>query len=489
MIRPRHQLYPVLLVAAFLALFALPAPASLRESVLVALFILALVAFLLGMTFARPPAAGAASAHLAVVLAASVVLSAIFWFRFALDARTFEAGMTVKLAHAFLFWLPAVAFACLYRFPGERWWPAGRLRFAGRTAGAVVAGLFGLLVAIAAHDFIRTHHDREPLAKVMEQMQSRAADDGISLTYRHDDGVLYLDLAWPAMDDRSNHAELRRIRGFAHRYARLVERIDTDRLVLAMSRNGERFAGLEWSRGDAGRPWDLVRVDHAAAGIEPFPDQRDLGLMAEHIVAAERPRQLGVAMDGSTLHLTWNGDAAAVDSAEGIQAIAREWRAVNQLVRETRLVFRQVDAFRISMPGHDLDVSAADVPRHFRAQRHITVPAGSAVIQLSDDPDETPPAQRADVAPACFLWRDGEFTQRSNRACLWPWESGVLESAGYRVHLLDVTAAGEVRFLLAALHDARSDAGPIVLSPGQSVRLGGIHVRHLDWHQADPAAD
>ena len=67
----------------------------------------------------------------------------VYWFRASMGITGWDGfgfGTLITLG----WWLPAVAFAVLYRHPGERWLAQGRGRFLARVLVAVVASLAGL---------------------------------------------------------------------------------------------------------------------------------------------------------------------------------------------------------------------------------------------------------------------------------------------------------------------------------------------------------
>lgn len=94
-----------------------------------------------------------------------------------------------------------------------------------------------------------------PLADAwaIERLEEGLVTDGGELIHRHEGSVLHLTVVWPDAGDRSNYRQLSRIRATANLASRLVERNDTNRLVLEMTRGGRTFASLEWPHEDAGR--------------------------------------------------------------------------------------------------------------------------------------------------------------------------------------------------------------------------------------------
>jgi len=138
-------LYPVALILAFSALAGLAPSAVLREGLLVVFLAVVALAFPTNLSFARvaPATADRTYGDFVVVALIAVVLTSVYWFRASMGITGWDGfgfGILITLG----WWLPAVAFAVLYRHPGERWLAQGRGRFLARVLVAVVASLAGL---------------------------------------------------------------------------------------------------------------------------------------------------------------------------------------------------------------------------------------------------------------------------------------------------------------------------------------------------------
>lgn len=138
-------LYPMALILVFAVLASLLPSAILREGLLVAFLGVIGLAAAANLIFARipPGTAHRTFGDLVAIALIAVLLSSVFWFRAALGVSGWDGigfGIIISLG----WWLPAVAFAVLYRHPGKSWLAQGRGRFLARVAVAAVASLAGL---------------------------------------------------------------------------------------------------------------------------------------------------------------------------------------------------------------------------------------------------------------------------------------------------------------------------------------------------------
>lgn len=146
------HLYAATLSGAWLLVVTLIDRELLREEIIGACLIAVGPLVALNLIFAgRADSGPQAYWDLLVVAAVGTAVSVVFWFRAFDEVRTFSTHLTVKILRAYLFWLPAVTFACLYRHPGEGWRVRGRADFLIRLATAAAAGGVGVLVQAALH--------------------------------------------------------------------------------------------------------------------------------------------------------------------------------------------------------------------------------------------------------------------------------------------------------------------------------------------------
>ncbi len=512
-------------------------PGLLREDALIIILAATLIAAIGGFFLARkgtaqagPPAGGpdstapidlAAISHSFIVPGfAALLLSTLYWYRAALSVSGFEDGLGFKLAEAFLFWVPAAFFMSLYRAPGEGLRPSRRKIYILRLITGLVAGLLGMTGASQIHLWYDARYDRTSLADAMAHQKNHYIADDVSITWSHSRRDLDVELTWPQSDERNNYQELRRIRSLASNIARFTSRHDTDLVTIRMTRDGQLFADLEWPADHGRRAWDMVRIDYEAAGISPLPHQADLQHIMNAIPPAARDNRMQAGMIGDTLHL-WRAGLSppgpekdtrlrdrpttpstppetALSNGQGrihpelppdtIRALDTDWRAANHIIRDIRSVFRDIQAYGVTMPGyppgriHRLIVPASEADGYFEAQRHLPVPDGHALIQLSD----TAGVQIEDTgmrrAPVRLVWNDGRFGPSHNDITLWPWSKGAV-GAKFMVYLLDVDDDGNVVLHLEGLDGGAADPGTFRIEPGQTIDLDSVYLAHLGWRR------
>ncbi len=512
-------------------------PGLLREDALIMILAATLIAAIGGFFLARkgssqagPIAAGpdgtvqmdlAAISHSFIVPGiAALLLSTLYWYRAALGRSGFEDGLGFKLAEAFLFWVPAVFFMSLYRAPGEGLRPSRRKTLILRLITGLVAGLLGMATASQIHDWYDAHFDRTTLADAMAHSINHHISDDVSVTWSHSRPNLDVELSWPQSDETNNYQELRRIRSRASHFARFTRRHDTERVTIRMTRDGQLFADIEWPADHGRRAWDMVRIDYEAAGISSLPHQADLQLVMNALPPAARDNRMQAGMIGDTLHLWRAGlslpgpekdtrlrdrpttPSTPIETAlssghsrihpelppDTIRALDTDWRAANHVIRDIRSVFRDIPAFGVTMPAyppgriHRLLVPASETDGYFEAQRHLPVPPGHALIQLSDTTGVQIEDQGMRRAPVRLVWNDGRFGPSHNDITLWPWSKGAV-GAKFMVYLLDVDNDGNVVLHLESLTDTEPDPGTIRLEPGQTIDLNSLYLAHLGWRR------
>ena len=461
------------------------------------------------------------------------LLSVLYWYRAALGVGGFEDGFGFRLAQTYFFWVPAVVFISLYRAPGEGLGPSRRSTFLLRILTAVFAGLLGMTAASQIHAWHDARYDRTSLADAVSHLQRHIIPDDVTVSWSHSRPELTVELSWPLHPDRPSYQELRRIRSLADRFARLSNRHDTDTVTLQMTRDDQVFAALDWSAHHDGRPWDQVRIDHETAGITPWPGPDDIRHVMDGIPPTARTERLHSRLIGDTLHFWRAGTTPPGATPPGpdpdlqsrnrqaapstrdntgqgngnspiqpgihpelhpdtIRAIAQDWRALNHVIRDIRSVFRDIPAFGITMPGypagntHHLHIPATDMDGYFQAQRFLPVPAGHALIQLSDTTGLAVDDTGIRRSPVRLVWNDGRFGPSHNDITLWPWSRGTV-GLRFHVFLLDVDPAGNVTLFLESLTgpDTAADPGTVRLEPGQTIDLNSVYLAHLGWRRTD----
>lgn len=150
--RRAGHLYASGVCCGFLLVVALLDRELLREELLGASLIAAPVLAALSLIFVnRADTRPESYWGLLVVAAVALAGNTIFWLRAFGEVHSFGTHLTLKILRAYLFWLPAVTFACLYRHPGEGWRVRSRAEFLIRLATAAASGGVGVLIQAAVH--------------------------------------------------------------------------------------------------------------------------------------------------------------------------------------------------------------------------------------------------------------------------------------------------------------------------------------------------
>ena len=489
-------LYPVALILAFSALAGLAPSAVLREGLLVVFLAVVALAFPTNLSFARvaPATADRTYGDFVVVALIAVVLTSVYWFRAAMGITGWDGfgfGTLITLG----WWLPAVAFAVLYRHPGERWLAQGRGRFLARVLVAVSASLAGLPIQGVLQEQRALQFERAGLPQAVEELAVRTLPDGASMHFEHDGSVLFLHVAWLEREPAGNYRELALLRALAGDAGRmqpggadrLVERVNVDQVHLQVRRGDQILAAMDWPQAGLERGAQALEIDYDAAGLSRLPGQADLDDLLRSLPARVRTGELcsRVLEEG-----VWIGRCIETPSpvtAQEVRSMERDWNGANILIRELSRVFPAISAFRLELAGYALDIPHATVTAWFDAREWLPVPDGTVRLWVSDDPDAQPPEAELTAAPVHVVWLDGQWGPGGNHVALWPWQVGALSAAGLRVYLLEVSPEGQVRLFLEPIDPRSGVPTAVTLMPGESVAWEGIHLRHIGW-KADPVA-
>lgn len=159
------------LIAPFLA-----TPDVLREDVLrgllVATPLVAVASLIPGSTDGRT---SSGHADLWVTGVAGLALTGVYWWRASLGISSFGEGLGFEIGRTFVFWVPAVLFACLYRSPGEGWLPSGRGRLLLRMTTAFFGAALGVTLQVATLDAYRDRVDARPQDEAVALLQAEVA--------------------------------------------------------------------------------------------------------------------------------------------------------------------------------------------------------------------------------------------------------------------------------------------------------------------------
>jgi len=415
-----------------------------------------------------------------------VVLTSVYWFRAAMGITGWDGigfGIVISLG----WWLPAVAFAVLYRHPGERWLAQGRGRFLARVAVAALVSLAGLPILGVLQEHRALQIERAGLPQAVEDLATRTLPDGAGMHFQHDGSVLSLHVTWPERETDESYRELALLRALAGDAGpmrpggadRLVDRVNVDRVTLEVRRGDQTLASMDWPQAGFERGAQALEIDYDAAGLSPLPDQTDLDDLLRSLPARVRTGELCSRAQGDRIWIGRCGDTPTPVTPQEVRSTERDWNGANILIRELGRVFPAISAFRLELAGYALDLPQAAVTAGFDAREWLPVPDGTVRLWASDRPGGQPLEAEPMAAPVEIFWRDGQWGPGRNRVALWPWQVAELSAGELRIYLLELSAEGGVRLLLEPIDD-RSDAlAPITLMPGESIDWEGIHLRHL----------
>jgi hypothetical protein len=388
-------IYPISLVFGFVVIAATVPPAILREGLLSAFVIIVFFAVIAQLVVVRRSNSAGTRSNMDIVILAilSLSLSTLYWYRAAFGVsgwEGFEFGIVTSLA----WWLPAAAFAALYRHPGERWLEQGRGRFFVRVAVvAVVASLPALPIHGALHERHAVRAEIAGLPAVIDSLAKRVLPEDAGFEYSIDDGVVHLDVTWPVMTETGNYRQIAMLHSLAGDAGamrpggvdRLVDRVNVEQVRLRVSRQQRLIAHMDWPQPDMRRGEQALVIDHAAAGLVPIPTRADLDDLLESIPGRYRTGNLCArSMDGEV----WIGRCeedpviVAIDDAAELE---RDWQAANLLIREISQVFPEVSAFQVTLAGQHSRVPRDAVAPLFDAR---TFDAGTESRQHNPVPSD-----------------------------------------------------------------------------------------------------
>lgn len=480
--------YPIALILMFAALAGLVPSAILREGLLVVFLGVVTLASATNLIFSRVPPAtpDRTFGDFVAIALVAVVLTSVYWFRAAMGITGWDGigfGIVISLG----WWLPAVAFAVLYRHPGERWLAQGRGRFLARVAVAALVSLAGLPILGVLQEHRALQIERAGLPQAVEDLATRTLPDGAGMHFQHDGSVLSLHVTWPERETDGSYRELALLRALAGDAGpmrpggadRLVERVNVDRVTLEVRRGDQTLASMDWPQAGLERGAQALQIDYDAAGLSPLPDQTDLDGLLRSLPARVRTGDLCSRAQGDRVWIGPCVDTPSPVTAEEVRSTERDWNGANILIRELSRVFSAISAFRLELAGYELDVPQAAVTEGFDAREWLPVPDGTVRLWASDELGGQPPEAEPMAAPVEVFWRDGQWGPGRNHVALWPWQVGELSAAGLRIYLLEISPDGKVRLFLEPTGASSAARAPVTVVPGESIDWEGIHLRHL----------
>ncbi|MCG5497659.1 hypothetical protein LRB11_16300 [Ectothiorhodospira haloalkaliphila] len=484
-------LYPVALILIFSGLVGLLPSAILGEGLLEwALIAVVVLALATNLIFARVPQVTPERTlwDFVVIALVAVLLTSFYWFRVALGVSGWDV-IGLKIVMGLAWWLPAVAFAVLYRHPGERWLEQGRGRFLARVSVAVVASLAGLPTQSVLKEQHALHVEHAGLPQAVEELAARTLPDGATMRFELEGRVLTLHVGWPERGAGGSYRQLAmliNLAGDAGRMQpggadRLVRRVNVDRVNLEVRRGDQILATMDWPQAGLQRGAQALEIDYDAAGLSRLPDQADLDDLLRSLPPHVRTGELcSRALDEQV----WIGRCNEIPSpvtAQEFRALKRDWSGANILIRELSRVFPAISGFRLELAGYELDVPPPAAADWVDARKWLPVPDGTARLWVSDDPDGQPPEAESTAAPVNVVWRDGHWGPGHNHVELWPWQVGELSAAGLRIYLLELSPEGGLRLFLEPIDPRSGVPNAVTLMPGESIDWEDIHLRHLGW--------
>jgi hypothetical protein len=382
-----------------------------------------------------------------------------------------------------------VAFAVLYRHPGERWLAQGRGRFLARIAVAAVASLAGLPIQGVLQEHRALQIERAGLPQAVEDLATRTLPDGAGMQFQHDGSVLSLHVTWPERESGGSYRELALLRALGGDAGpmqpggadRLVDRVNVDRVTLEVRRGDQTLAAMDWPQAGLERGAQALEIDYDAAGLSPLPDQTDLDGLLRSLPSRVRTAELCSRALGDRVWIGRCVETTSPVTAQEVRSMERDWNGTNILIRELSRVFPAISEFRVELAGYALDVPQAAATAWFDAREWLPVPEGTVRLWVSDDLGGEPPEAEPMAAPVEIIWRDGQWGPGRNHIALWPWQVRELPSAGLRIYLLELSPDGRVRLFLEPIGASSAALTPVTVMPGGSIDWEGIHLRHLGW--------
>lgn len=470
----KRFIYPLFLSLSFLALITFPKPEFLREYLTDGLLYAAIVLIPLHLIFTQKGFSDKdLNISLWIIGLVGVLLTGIFWFRTSSGSYGFETGLGLKIAKTIFFWGPAVVFACLYRSDGEGWIPGSRRNLLIRLTVAVIASIIGMGI----QNIARSQIDSLPMDEALHDVERQLPTGNNRIDYRLEGSTLHLSVEVDSSFRESNIQNLQRIRSISAHASHLVERKDTDSLVLRISRNGTELASLSWPAPATDRTADLIRFNYCGTELSNLPTDGDLKEIFDFLQPVFRPEKLAADLNNNTLILYRTGEDKIPGNPTLIPDIVHDWRAANHTAMFAASLFEGIDSFRIEMPGYRLDAPADSVGNLFRAQKMIPMPPKSGGLQIYDSEKMPELSEFSDNAPVRIIWGEGKFDgQRNKTGPLRLWERGTL--AGYNFYVINLENDGPIRFVIHPL-GSPEEARWVTLQPGEIKQVFTTYIRYL----------
>lgn len=477
-----NYVYTAILLGAILLLVAVPGPESLRGAVLGGMLVAVLLLMPVHLIFTSSASADDPRpvVNLCVIGASAAILTGLFWFRATVGPLALESGLSLRITKILFFWVPAVLVGVMYRSAGEGWLPTKRRTVLIRMLVAFVGSLVGLM----AHETARGYIDTTPMAYAVRHVERQLPGNESRLDYHADGRTLHLTVALDPGYEESNLQRLRRIRAIAHHGAGLTRRVDTDSVSLRVLRSEVELASLGWPDPETNRPLDRLQINYASTDLSDLPTAEDLDELLDLPQPSVRPENLTVELEGATLVLLWVGpdiflEQERMTSADPtrIPELTHYSRTASRLAIRVRSIYPGLEAFRFTMPGHQLEVPADSARAGFSAPRQLPRPERSVMIQICDS-EQMPDLERSTKRGLVTIVEgDGEFDTRQRRTGpLWPWEAGIV--GGFEFHITEVPDDGSVTFVMHPRGEVEA-ARWVTLQPGEVKQLFSRYVRSV----------
>ena len=376
-------IYPLALILGFVALATMLPAVFLRGGMLAVCLIIVVIALIAQWIGARRSNQVVTRARFDLVILASVSLglSGLYWYRVAVGVSGWD-GIGFGIIMTLEWWLPAAAFAALYRHPGEKWLEQGRGRFFLRLVVVVIFSLPALPIQNALHEQRAVRAEIAALPGAVASLAERVLPDGTSIDHRLEDALLYLDVTWSHFREIGNYRQIAMLHTLAGDAGamrpggadRLADRANVDQVQLRVFQGDLVIARMDWPRESLRRGEQALLINYVAAGLDPFPTEEDLNDLLRSLPERHQTGRLCArGLEGEV----WIGRCESdVDPMmnETTPELEKDWQATNLLIREISRVFPDVAAFQVRLAGSELNVQRDAISPSFDVRKEFKLP-------------------------------------------------------------------------------------------------------------------
>lgn len=301
------------------------------------------------------------------LLLAGGVAAGLYWWRVMSYRHFGMGGIPLVLFYGLAFWWPGLLVALGARLADRGLAPMPVRDFLLMLlAGGIGAGL-GTGAYEAADELYYASRDRVPLEEALWRVRGPGAQlpPRAAVSVEHRDRTLAVDLSL-AGDTETSYRVLERLHRYLSDVRPLVERHDTDSLLVRVDRGGRPLATAAIAATDGGRALSrLISVRREALPEGGDLTRSDVAAMVERALfeyelegrepgAGPPGLAFGVAPD--SLALSFRSDGPV--SAETVVRHAAAWAAANGVVGAVRRFFPGVGPIVVRYPGLDTVVAA-----------------------------------------------------------------------------------------------------------------------------------